>query len=198
MHRGDGKPHGNARFDKQGFAQLQARLGGFRHGLGNARDVKLHGMALVTGAGDDLEIGPLGPRCFGYIIDADRIVHGDRQCPGFSQPAFAQEFRISGIAVIDRETVAAFARNQFRILVDGDVSNLVFVEQRANQVANAAEARNDNTRLVIGGERHYGFFRTCQRLPHDIGNPAADAGEQWYGDHGDGDDQQGIAIVCRR
>ena len=100
-------------------------------------------MALIPGAGDDLEIAPFCPCGLGHIINAGGVVHGNGNGLGIGEAAFFQEFGVGCVAIVNRKSGAAFAGNKGASASMAIVGNFVFVQHGANEMAHATEASHD-------------------------------------------------------
>ena len=96
-----------------------------------------------------LRSGTFGARGSGYVINAGWVVHGNGDGLGIGQPAFFQKLDVGGIAIINRKAGPALAGDKGCVRVHGDIGNFMLVQHGADEMADTAEACDDNAGLVI-------------------------------------------------
>ena len=102
VDRGDDEAHGDADVDEDRFAELEGGFDRLRHGVVDAEFVEFARVLGVAGAGDDREVGPLGPGGGDDRLDGAGVVEGDDEAAGAFEPAGAQELGLRAVAEIDR------------------------------------------------------------------------------------------------
>ena len=123
VDRGDHQPHRHADVDEQRLGELQARLDGFRHRVGDPEPVEDAGVGGVAGARDQRDVALQLSRGFDHRFVGARRIHGDDDGARRLDAAATQIFLPRGVAEIDLLALSARFRRHRGVGIDGDIGN---------------------------------------------------------------------------
>src|SRR5262249_13397848 len=131
---------------ERGLRELQARLDGFRYGIGDADRIEVAGMHRIARSRHDEQVRP--QRAYGLddLVNGCLRVNGDDHGRRLHEPAALQEGEVCGVAVIDLPAAPAIVGDGRRVAVAGDEWEVMTLEHGADDLADAAVTDDDGMR----------------------------------------------------